>query len=282
MSLDHGAEADLKSRALINGVEIAWDEWGPRTGSPLVLAHGFSGGAHDFALQIPALSRSRRVIAFDHRGHGMSTKTRKLEGYTIDQLVADLTSFLETVADRPVNLLGHSMGGRVALGVVLARPDLIGSLILMDTTASRFELSNSRREQAIAAFFAGLDPAAGVPDMTMRGPEELLIEKSTPSAWRNRKNEFTAGLDPFAIKALGTALFAGEVESVEPLLGQIHCPVTVIVGSEDHPFVDHAPALIAGISGAALVVIDGAYHSPQLTHADQWLRVVEAHLASLD
>lgn len=53
----------------VEGFRLAWDVWGRGDGSPLVLVHGFSGSAHDFALHIPALAEDRRVLAIDHRGH---------------------------------------------------------------------------------------------------------------------------------------------------------------------------------------------------------------------
>ena len=118
--------------------------------------------------------------------------------------------------------------------------------------------------------------------MTMRGPEDPLIDASTPPEWRERKAELTAGLDPYAIKALGTELFTGAAGSVEARLVEIRVPTTVIVGSEDHPFVDHAPAMSSGISDSTLVVIGGAYHSPQLTHADEWRRAVLNHVVACD
>jgi pimeloyl-ACP methyl ester carboxylesterase len=53
----------------------------------------------------------------------------------------------------------------------------------------------------------------------------------------------------------------------------------VLVGENDHPFVDRAPELAADLPNGRLVVIDGAYHSPQLTHSDEWLAAVAEHLA---
>ena len=78
----------------VNGVELHWGQWGDAPGTPLVLCHGFTGSSHDFALQVESLSESRRVIAPDQRGHGLSTKTHELAGYTIDQLTADLIGFI--------------------------------------------------------------------------------------------------------------------------------------------------------------------------------------------
>jgi pimeloyl-ACP methyl ester carboxylesterase len=51
------------------------------------------------------------------------------------------------------------------------------------------------------------------------------------------------------------------------------------VGEHDHPLVDQAPDLAAAVAEGRLTVIPGAYHSPQLTHADEWRAAVEAHLA---
>jgi pimeloyl-ACP methyl ester carboxylesterase len=69
---------------------------------------------------------------------------------------------------------------------------------------------------------------------------------------------------------------------VPPLLdrlGEIACPTTVLVGERDEPFRGPSDRLAAGIPGARLVVIDGAYHSPQHTHPEAWRAAVVEHLA---
>ena len=131
--------------ARVNGVDLVWHDLGrDRTDAPpLLLVHGFTGSSHDFALEVGALAADRRVITLDQRGHGHSTKTGVLDGYTVHQLVADLVTFIEVLGG-PVDLLGHSMGGRVALGTVLSRPDLVSSLVLMDTSAWSFCLPTRR------------------------------------------------------------------------------------------------------------------------------------------
>ena len=57
-------------------------------------------------------------------------------------------------------------------------------------------------------------------------------------------------------------------------LPSITCPTTVIVGEHDHPLVDQAPDLAAEVADGRLTVIQGAYHSPQLTHPDAWRAAV--------
>ena len=271
----------MTKRVAVNGVELAWDEWGPPGSGPtLVLCHGYTGSALDFSLQVDALSQTRRVVTLDQRGHGRSTKTEDVSTYTIDQLVADLVAFLESVGEGPVDLLGHSMGGRVALGVVLARPDLIHSLILMDTSAWSFIPPDEGVAQLVEAYMTGFDPTRGVPTtLNFGGPEDALIEAATPDVWRKEKEQSFAGMDAYAIKALGSALLVEGGGSVRARLGEIGCSTTVLVGSHDHPLVDQAPELAAEVAHGHLVVIDGAYHSPQLTHPVEWRAAVEGHLA---
>lgn len=269
-------EAD--QRLSVNGVDLAWDSWGSERGPALLLCHGYTGGAHDFILQVDALAADRRVVLLDQRGHGLSTKSGQLAGYTIDQLAEDLIAFIETVTDEPIDLLGHSMGGIVVLGAALRRPDLIRSLVLMDTSAWSFLPDDVDLRLFMAEFLANFNPSEGLPSALPYGPEDALIEAATPSEWRQRKLELSAGLDPYAVKALGVELLASETVSVRDRLSEVGCRVTVLVGSNDHPFIDQAPELVAELPQARLAVIEGAYHSPQLTHPDEWRKAIEDHL----
>lgn len=272
----------------VNGVELAWSERGSGpAGTPtLVLVHGFTGSAHDFALVRDELAVDRRVVVVDQRGHGRSTKTGSLEGYTIDQLVADLAVFLEAVGDGPVDLLGHSMGGRVSMGLVLSRPDLVSTLVLMDTSAWSFMPPDDRIRQLVRAWIEAFDPAGGMPaSLGVGSPEDALIEERTPASWQEEKAAIFAGMDAYAVKAFGMALMAdvapGET-SLRAELPSIICPTTVIAGQNDHPLIDQAPELTSLLANGRLAVIDGAYHSPQLTHADEWKHAVRAHLTWAD
>jgi len=269
----------------VNSVELQWSERGSSpAGTPtLVLCHGFTGSSHDFALEVDALAVDRRVVTVDQRGHGRSTKTGHLEGYTIEQLSADLTGFIDAVGEGPVDLLGHSMGGRVVMGLVLARPELVRSLILMDTSAWSFLPPDEDIRALLHGFIESFDPAGGMPaSLSLGGPEDVLIEERTPAEWRKEKDAIFAGMDAYAVKALGGVLM-GDVSddgsSLRAKLPSIVCPTTVIVGEHDHPLVDQAHELAGEVADGRLTVIPGAYHSPQLTHASDWRAAVAAHLA---
>jgi 3-oxoadipate enol-lactonase len=267
----------------VNGVKLAWSEQGSG-GTTLVLCHGFTGSSHDFGLEVDALATQRRVVTLDQRGHGHSTKTGTLEGYTIEQLASDLAGFLEAVGDGPVDLLGHSMGGRVAVTLMLDRPELVRSLILMDTSAWSFVPDDEGVREVVRAFFDGFDPVAGLPEQwRLGGPEDDLIAGVVPASWLEEKDKIQAGTDPYAVKGLGSEILAHDEGpgSLRPRLGLIACPTTVIAGEHDHPMVDQAPELAAEVAKGRTTVIPGAYHSPQLTHPDEWRAALEAHLGWL-
>jgi pimeloyl-ACP methyl ester carboxylesterase len=266
----------------LDGVDLAWSERG--TGAPtLVLVHGYTGSSHDFALQIEALATRRRVVVVDQRGHGQSTKTGTVEGYTIGQLADDLAGFLDRVCNGPADVLGHSMGGRVVMTMALQRPDLVRSLILMDTSAWSFQPEDERIRAAVQDYIGAFDPAGGMPpSLSLGGPEDDLIAAAVPAAWQQEKDAIFAGMDAYAVKGLGMELWAEIPDgdgSLRSRLPGVRCPTTVIVGEHDHPLVGQAPALAAEVADGALCVIAGGYHSPQLTHADEWRAAVEAHLA---
>ena len=109
--------------------------------------------------------------------------------------------------------------------------------------------------------------------MSFGGPEDVLIEAAVPAEWQKEKEAIFAGMDAYAVKALGMALMADVADGrrpCRPTFPPITCPTTVIVGEHDHPLVDQAPDLAAELDDGRLTVIEGAYHSPQLTHPDAW------------
>ena len=271
----------LSRTTTIHAATLAWDRWGGDDGVPFWLCHGYSGSSHDFALAIEHFADSRPVFALDHRGHGRSQKFGTVDAYSIDQLAADLVVAIESEAGGPVDLLGHSMGGAIALRVTLARPDLVRSLVLMDTSAWSFAPEDEAMAEMMRAFLGAFDPTGGLPDLhAFDGPETAMIADATPAEWQAIANDLSAGFDPYAMKALGRDLFDDSV-SVRDRLGEIGCPVSVVVGELDTPFVGQGPALAASFADGHLTVIPGAYHSPQLTHPAEWTAAIDAHLARL-
>jgi len=269
--------AELRERVEVDRVDLAWGSWGPEDAPTLMLCHGFSGSAADFDLHTSALvDAGLRVVLMEHRGHGRSGWGSPSD-YSVRRLTDDLAGLLDRVAPGKVHLLGHSMGGRIALELALEQPDLIASLVLMDTSAWSFASTDPDEAALVADFFRGYDPSSGLPGFQSSGPEDTMIARRTPPEWQRSRDSLRSRLDPAAFKSLGVELFADGVEPITRL-DSIACPITVMVGSEDAPYRDQAPTLVERLGNARLHVFDGAHHSPQLTHQREWREAVLAHL----
>ena len=99
---------------------------GEQTDKPtLLIAHGLFGSARNWGVLAKRLSADRQVVAVDMRNHGASPWF-KTHSY------ADMATDLADVVDAPVDLLGHSMGGKAAMVMALAHPAKINKLIVAD------------------------------------------------------------------------------------------------------------------------------------------------------
>jgi pimeloyl-ACP methyl ester carboxylesterase len=110
-------------------VKLAVREW-VGDGQSLLLIHGLASSSHIFDLVAPFLAGSFRVIAYDQRGHGLSSKPGS--GYGYATVAADAVAVIDRLRlGRPI-LLGHSWGGSVALEVAVQHPRKVAGAILLD------------------------------------------------------------------------------------------------------------------------------------------------------
>jgi 2-succinyl-6-hydroxy-2,4-cyclohexadiene-1-carboxylate synthase len=249
-----------------------------------VLVHGFTGSRDDFREHVPELARLGRTLLLDQRGHGGTSNSGRHEDYTLDGLVADLAAAFDALELARADLLGHSLGGMVALRFALAHPARISSLVLMDTSPRPMPLPIP---EPVRAALVDLVRSQGVvallPSMRQRPDDQLApafrrsVEQIGRDAFWERVRRKLEAMDPVAWDALLRVL--GEHETVAHRLGEIRCPTLVMVGAEDAPFLAPADELERGIAGAERVTIERAAHSPQLENAAAWSAAIRAHLA---
>lgn len=117
------------AHAAHRGVDLAQIVHGEETERPtLVIAHGLFGSGRNWGIIARRLSESRRVIAVDMRNHGDSPRA---EPHDYPAMAADLARTIAGLGT-PVDLLGHSMGGKAAMVLALTEPDCLRRLVVAD------------------------------------------------------------------------------------------------------------------------------------------------------
>ena len=115
--------------AQANGISIYYEIHGE--GDPLLIIAGLSIDLTSLKFIVPKLSESSKVIAFDNRGAGRTDKPDI--PYTIEMMADDTRGLLEVLGVQKVNVVGISLGGRIAISFALRYPDMVKRLILVST-----------------------------------------------------------------------------------------------------------------------------------------------------
>ncbi len=229
------------------------------SGPPLLLLHGWGAFKELWWSTMLALAPDYRVFAIDVPGHGASP----LRGIaTIADLATVIADFCKLSGLPEVTLVGHSMGGNVALQLALLQPTLVHRLVLVDAAVDAQRLPAYVRPYASAAYgwtiirlsmaFTRHFNALGLRVPHLHGGGWLR-------PWL-RRTTYTSRHNPEALRSLLRSLFAN------PLSEQVHqirVPTLVVSGQFDGLVpLAHSRRLATLIPGAQFVVIPGAMHNP--------------------
>jgi pimeloyl-ACP methyl ester carboxylesterase len=122
------------------GVRYHLREWGPAEAPPLLLLHGARDTSASFQFIVDALVGEWHVVAPDWRGHGQSDWG--LGSYWFSDFLSDLDVFVTNVfPDRPVPLIGHSMGGNIAGVYAGLRSSRVAQLVILDALGNPLDRS---------------------------------------------------------------------------------------------------------------------------------------------
>ncbi|EBA12004.1 alpha/beta fold hydrolase [Roseobacter sp. CCS2] len=233
---------------------------GPDT---IVFSHGYLMSRAMFAAQIDSFSATHRVIAFDHRGHGDSGPCPHPFG--IYDLVDDAEKLITALCDGPVHFAGMSTGGYVGVRLLLRRPDLIKTMILMDTGANAESKATLRQYNQLLFFvrLIGIRPLLGkvLPLLFGAHYRNDPAQRADFAAWKS----YIGGLDRTSIRQFGRAIF--DRDDVQDNLRALNTPppTLIMVGQEDIPTPPTtAKALQDVIAGSELIQVPQAGHTSPL------------------
>jgi pimeloyl-ACP methyl ester carboxylesterase len=246
-------------------------------GPLIVLVHGFTGSKENWLPLMRELARTHRVIAPDLPGWGDSERHEGADYGPLAQ-VARLQAFLATLGERPVLLLGHSMGGQV-VGLLAARePDVADRIGLMSAAGVRFADNEfGRRVLAGENPFevtdrASLDRYLGIvfadPPWVPWPASEALV----------RKRRDDVAFEQQVLDGIGRG---PEALLLEQELGDIAAPVLLLWCRDDRVIdVSAAEIFHRGLRDSRTVLLAGCGHMPMMAQPGNVARAISEFIAS--
>jgi pimeloyl-ACP methyl ester carboxylesterase len=221
-------------------VEIAFLEEGE--GEPIVLIHGFASNKEVNWVApgwVTTLARAgRRVIALDNRGHGQSTKLYEPAAYHSAIMAQDVRALLDHLALPRADVMGYSMGARIAAFLALADPQRVRAAVL-------------------GGLGIHLVDGVGLPEtiaLALEAPTRAEVTDPTGFMFRSFAEQTKSDLRALAACMRGSRQTLSAAEA-----GRIAAPLLVAVGSKDR-IAGSPQALAALIPGARALEIPGRDH----------------------
>ena len=256
------------------GGEMQALERGPHGGKPIVLIHCFTCAIDWWDRMLPMLERRHRVIAVDLLGHGGSEKPGS--GYTPVNQAQVVSEALERLRVKGAEIVGHSLGGSVAVALAQEHPQLVGRVVIIDMPPD-----NSYGD---LGFLANLvfRPVIGEalwtikPDFAIRDGLEVAFAPGfdVPDAFVEDVKRLT--YTAYDNSPAGENQYLAE-ESLDRRLRSAGKPLMVLMGAEEQIVNDPKRALAqyAGtVPGTETHLMAGAGHSPNVEKPRETARLV--------
>lgn len=215
-------------KVIVNNVEIHYDEFGEGK-ETLLFSHGYLMNNTMFKGQIDKFKDNFRCISFDHLGHGKSEIAS--HGYELDNLVTDAICLIEKLKLDSVHFIGMSTGGFVGMRIAIRRPELLKSMVLMDTSAEEEPKDKLRKNKLLLWIVKNIGwfPVIGQV-MSILFHKSFLTDESRQAEVKKWRKIVTSHSRKGVI-AFGEGIFARD--SVLEKLSVINMPTAVIVGVND-------------------------------------------------
>ena len=163
------------STTRVSGPAGAVDDGGSG-GLPVVFVHSLAGNSTHWSKQLEHLRRTRRAVALDLRGHGRSEPAKDGD-YTIAGMAGDLAAVADTLGLEKFVLVGHSMGGGVALAYAGAHPQRVAGLLLVDPIGDGKQIPPAEAKSYLAGFESNYDSTSQGYWTSIAGPDSAIRKR---------------------------------------------------------------------------------------------------------
>ena len=250
---------------LENGSTVHIRDEGSRDGEVLVLMHGFGMSLHVWEKWIAELGDTYRLISFDWPGHGLSTPVRDAN-YNLNALTDYLADVLDWMNIDEFVLVGHSMGGGVAMNYIVDNPDKVQALVLIGASGLKIDRSDKPLRMLEMTKYPGMSTALRyiTPYDTIKN---ALITRYGSEAFVSK--ELVDKYYELMLNSTNREIFIKRLKQMlldEPLdarIGRLNHPTLLIWGEEDQMVgLKYAKRLRSIILSARLVSYQGVGHMP--------------------
>lgn len=256
------------------GGDLEVVEEGPRSGSPIVLIHCFTCAINYWNKMMPALARRHRVVAIDLLGHGGSEKPRS--GYSVSNQADLIAQALAKLGVSDAEVVGHSLGGAVAVALAQQSPALVNRVFIVDTPPTH--------EEGDLGLVAKLGFAPVIGEAFWRIKPDFAVRKGLEVAFApgfKVPDEFVEDVDRMTFSAYDdSASGFDDYTKEEPLdrrMAETGKPLMVIMGAEEQIIDEPAKRLAeyrGTVPGTRTKLISGAGHSPNVEKPAQTAALV--------
>jgi 3-oxoadipate enol-lactonase len=247
--------AALRAFVVPGRPRLRLDLAGPDNGAPVFFLHGIGGNRTSWADELAAFGEDFRCAAWDARGYGDSDDYEGALDFS--DFARDLARSLDALGAARANLVGLSMGGRIAQDFAFLYPDRVATLTLVATIPGFASLSEDERrrfvDQRLKPLREGKTPAEIAPDLarTLLGPE------AGEAVYRR----LVAAMTALHVESYMKTVEASTRFDRRDALAAIRAPTLLVFGAEDRLYKPEiGRAMQAAIPGAELVVVAGAGH----------------------
>lgn len=269
----------------LNNIQLHYAE-APGPGPALVILHGLSGSHAEFLHLLPELAGQAHVYALDLRGHGLSGR---VGAYQIADYGYDVTAFLRWVVGQPAVVVGHSLGGIVAVWLAANEPHLLQGIFLEDPPLYILQMPHFGQtdfypyfvelsgylKQYHASGTSLEDMIAHVGQTPVDGGQTWL-DVAGPESVRERALQLHQ-LDPAVLEpALAGTLLDGQ--EPDELLAQIRCPVH-LVAAQVALTVQNVKQAVLQMPHCTHTVIQNTGHDIHLDQPEAFMRELKWFLS---
>jgi esterase len=244
------------------------------SGPPLIIVHGLFGSANNWAAVSRRLGEVFRVFALDMRNHGDSPNAKRM---TYDDMAGDVLEFMEMHDVQSAHLIGHSMGGKVAMRLAQRDPGRLEKLVVVDIAPRRYEGGHEPLLDALSSLEPGLFRSRGEVEAALSAliPDRAVRQFFLTNIKRDENGRLAWKINLRAIRANYISLNAA-TPSAGPFREET---LFVLGGRSRHVSVEDEPTIRRLFPAAEFSVIGGSDHWVHADAPDRFHHLVLAFLS---